>query len=250
MLWTLRETTHRMLEARRGNVRARRYREATVRQERHAQALLRIVDLVEDPTSVIGQEEGAEDSKLGLGPGLRPGMARVFYELAEVMRHLDPSEPDPAALASTQSALDGLVDDIRRYRDTGADDGLFVVGNVVTNIRIRPCRQVVDAASRRGRETETRTPIETPNPKSHTPHALSVEFRRTKSRHRPHQATGGVRFGGCRRCSRSLSTLVHRPSRSSPRAARSPSSRSTRRHAAGEARTARTWSSIETSGSM
>lgn len=137
LLWQVRDSIHVMGQTRRGNPRAARWRRSAEQQRMQARTLDRIVDLVDDLTAVVSKEERADSDVVGLGPDLRPGVARTLRQLAQLLHTADAAQPDVAAVAAANEALEALVSDIHRYHreTTTPGDDLFVVGSVVTSIR-------------------------------------------------------------------------------------------------------------------
>ncbi|SDN77359.1 aromatic acid exporter family protein [Geodermatophilus sp. DSM 45219] len=134
VLAQMRDAVQQAAEARRGNRRARRYRELAEAQYRQARALERLSLLVEQLTQVIAETERAEFERVALGPALRPAASRTLAALAAALRSVEDATADPAALARADACLQEFVDAVRRARATSADD-LFVAGDVVHTVR-------------------------------------------------------------------------------------------------------------------
>lgn len=134
-LWRMRDEVHQMADAWHANVRARRHRPAIELQQRQAQALDRIVEMVDDLASLVTEEEQAENSVAGLGPELRPAVAQSLRELATLLETVDGQDTDWAAADRTEAALTSLADTIRARQSATPDDGLFVAGAIVTSMR-------------------------------------------------------------------------------------------------------------------
>ncbi|TFV53974.1 hypothetical protein E4P41_20275 [Geodermatophilus sp. DF01-2] len=134
VLAQMRKAVSQAAEARRGNPRARRYREPAEAQYRQARALERLTLLVEQLTQVIAETERAEFEEVALGPSLRPTAARTLAALATALRSVGDAAADPEALSRAQACLDEFVEAVRRARAATADD-LFVAGDVVQTVR-------------------------------------------------------------------------------------------------------------------
>lgn len=121
-------------EARRGNRRARTYRDDADRQYRQARALERLAFLVEDLTQLVAETEIAENEHVALGPSLRPAAARALDRLAHVLRSVEGAAADPEATDQALEALQELTAQLRRARAT-SDDDLFAASSIVQIVR-------------------------------------------------------------------------------------------------------------------
>ncbi|MGY1886209.1 aromatic acid exporter family protein [Blastococcus sp. SYSU DS0753] len=121
-------------EARRGNRRATRYREAADRQYRQARALERLTLLVEDLTQLIAETELADLETVPLGPRLRPPASRALAALADVLRSVGGATADPEAVRRADAALAEFTTELRRARAT-TDDDLLDAGNIAGAVR-------------------------------------------------------------------------------------------------------------------
>jgi uncharacterized membrane protein YgaE (UPF0421/DUF939 family) len=133
VLAQMREAVQQAAEARRGNRRARHYRDAAETQYRQARALERLSLLVEQLTQVIAETERAEFERVALGPALRPAAARTLAALAAALRSVEDAA-DPETLRRARACLHEFTEAVRRARATSTDD-LFVAGDVVQTVR-------------------------------------------------------------------------------------------------------------------
>jgi uncharacterized membrane protein YgaE (UPF0421/DUF939 family) len=130
---TARETVHRAVEGQRANWRARRWREQAHRQYDAALPLEHMSFIVEDVTAILVHETGSREA-VPWGTPLRPRVAHVLQAMAELLRSIDGSEPAWDEVATVDSALDRLVEEVRRAREETGDD-LFGVGGLITTFR-------------------------------------------------------------------------------------------------------------------
>jgi hypothetical protein len=121
-------------EARRGNWRARRWRETADRQYALARALEQLSFMVEDITGLIIEQEHSERRVVVLGPTLRPPTAIALHTMAEVLRSVHGATAEPEVLHRADDAVWDLSSRIRDVR-TRTEDDLFAAGTVVTAIR-------------------------------------------------------------------------------------------------------------------
>ncbi|GAB3356918.1 FUSC family protein [Modestobacter lapidis] len=134
VLAQMRTAVQQTMEARRGNRRARRYRNDAERQYQQARALERLTLLVEDLTQLIAETENADNHWVPLGPSLRLPAARALAGVAEVLRSVEGATADPKVSSRAHDVLRGFADELRRVRVTTGDD-LFVAGNILENLR-------------------------------------------------------------------------------------------------------------------
>ncbi|SDY18719.1 Uncharacterized membrane protein YgaE, UPF0421/DUF939 family [Modestobacter sp. DSM 44400] len=119
-------------QARRGNRRARHYRQSAERQYEQARALGSLAFLVEELTQLVIENEVAERDvdHVALGPGLRPPAAVALRRLAAVLRSVDDALADPDVTRSAYTAVDDLLAAVHRHRRyTGTD--LLAAGSLV-----------------------------------------------------------------------------------------------------------------------
>jgi hypothetical protein len=121
-------------EARRVNWRARRWSEASDEQIDHANALQRLVLIVEDLTVLVVDHEHQDLEQVALGPELRRLTANAMACAADVLRHFDddPARPKPhdvarAAIRELSTAV------INQQREIGGD--MFAAGAMVIALR-------------------------------------------------------------------------------------------------------------------
>ncbi|MGY1720467.1 aromatic acid exporter family protein [Blastococcus sp. SYSU DS0552] len=134
LLAHMRDAVRQTDEARRGNRRATRYREAADRQYRQARALERLTLLVEDLTQLIAETELADRETVPLGPRLRPAASRALAALADVLRSVGGATADPEAVRRADAALAEFTTELRRARAT-TDDDLLDAGNIAGAVR-------------------------------------------------------------------------------------------------------------------
>lgn len=120
-------------QARRGNWRARRWRDLADRRYREARALERLAFLVEDLTDLVTDQEHADREHVALGPPLRPYAADVLDALAGVLRTVREGGVDEAAAMRVTAAREEMVQAMRRVRQDTGDD-LVTAGGVVTAV--------------------------------------------------------------------------------------------------------------------
>ncbi|MGY1855724.1 hypothetical protein [Modestobacter sp. SYSU DS0290] len=123
-------------EARKGNFRARRYRQVAQRQYAQARALERLALLVEELTELLAETERADQERVTLGPALRPSASAALSRLAGVLRSVDggASAADPDETRAAYDALHELAGALRAARRQ-TDDDLFAASSVVVAIR-------------------------------------------------------------------------------------------------------------------
>ncbi|MGY1750017.1 hypothetical protein [Modestobacter sp. SYSU DS0511] len=123
-------------EARKGNFRARRYRQDAQRQYAQARALERLALLVEELTELLADTERADRDRVTLGPALRPAASTALSRLAGVLRSVDggASAAGPDETRAAYDALHQLADALREARRK-TDDDLFAASSVVVAIR-------------------------------------------------------------------------------------------------------------------
>jgi len=122
-------------EARRINWRARRWRHRWDQQHRRGVALHEMYFLVAHLRDVLMTDENASRERLALGGELRPPTAALLRCVAVLLR-TSPEDDDAVgrARADAERSLAALVEELRRQRQTSADD-LFTAGAVVTVLR-------------------------------------------------------------------------------------------------------------------
>ncbi|WP_369135394.1 hypothetical protein [Modestobacter sp. I12A-02662] len=134
VLAQMRSAVQETAEARRGNRRARRYRQDVDRQYAQARALEHLALLIEDLTQVISETETAAAARVALGPGLRPPAATALAALAGALRSVEGATADPDVTRRAYDALHSLAGALRTTRARSADD-LFVASSILVGIR-------------------------------------------------------------------------------------------------------------------
>lgn len=130
----LRRMVAHMSEARRGNWRARRWRDRLDRQYEHAVALEQVAFLVEDITTILVNQETDSREDVALGPELRPPTADVLDAMATALETIDGHTADIGSLREVDRSVHRLAGAIRDQRSR-LDDDLFAAGSVVTSVR-------------------------------------------------------------------------------------------------------------------
>jgi uncharacterized membrane protein YgaE (UPF0421/DUF939 family) len=121
-------------EARRGNWRARRWRETADRQYVLARALEQLSFMVENITGLVMEQEHAERRVVVLGSTLRPPTASALQAMAEVLRSVHGAAAEPQSLRRADDAVQALAAAVRDLRFRTEDD-LFAAGTIVTAVR-------------------------------------------------------------------------------------------------------------------
>lgn len=130
----MRTTIQHAAEARRGNRRARRFRDVADLQYQQARALERLTFLVEDLTVLVAESERADNDRLALGTSLRAPSARVIDRMVDVLRSVDGAAAGQDEARAADEALRDLTAAVRQARTTSEDD-VFVAGSIVVSLR-------------------------------------------------------------------------------------------------------------------
>jgi len=122
----------------RGNLRARRHRDDTARQERRGRAFQRMALLVEDLVNVLAEVEQADVPALPFDDVVRLRCAAAMRRLAELAGSWDAdnraNEGLEGKVAAACRAMEELEDAVAADPSSGGSDP-FVAGSVVTALR-------------------------------------------------------------------------------------------------------------------
>ncbi|MFC7405551.1 hypothetical protein [Georgenia alba] len=102
-------------EARQGNIRARRHREALDELVRHGRGLDRVALLVQDLVDLLSMHERPDYEMVALGPDLRPAAADMVGGLERVVRG-DGTDTAPEAVKEARDALARFVEHLDASR--------------------------------------------------------------------------------------------------------------------------------------
>lgn len=154
LLEDMRRAVAQTAEARRGNRRVRRHRQAADEQYEQAKALERLTFLVEQMTQLLEDSERSENERTALGPALRPPTAEALARLSDVLRTTEAATAETDDAHAAEEALDRLVDAVRHARGS-TDDDLFAAASVIISLR-RSLEVVVPGGLARGHVPEPR----------------------------------------------------------------------------------------------
>ncbi|MFC8597322.1 aromatic acid exporter family protein [Isoptericola sp. NPDC057191] len=126
-------------EARRGNLRARRYGDRVTTQARRAEVLVTTAEVVDELVRLLAGWEVADREQVPLGPRLRPELAATLRAFTAALRAPGYDDPQAAADVSHPTAaerfdhaVDELRDEVRRASArSGGDDHLVASALVV-----------------------------------------------------------------------------------------------------------------------
>lgn len=131
----MRSAVAEMLQARRGNPRARWHTTETDRQQRAAHGLARVAVLVEDLVAAFGEYHRGDLPTSPLDDDLAATTAEALEDLAAVVRdYLSPMDPDDERVVAVEQRIQAVTDEFARRRDLDPVD-LAVLGGVVANLR-------------------------------------------------------------------------------------------------------------------
>ncbi|MEX2291373.1 MAG: aromatic acid exporter family protein [Mycobacteriales bacterium] len=130
-----REATQEVLDARRGNLRARHHSAAVQRQRRVGRALDRVALLAEDLPEMLAQTHSGDLERKPLDPELAAVTADALDQLAELVRAYDTDlEPDDRRVQDAEEAVRRLTEEFGQRRQLD-DAEVAVLGAVVANLR-------------------------------------------------------------------------------------------------------------------
>ncbi|HET7325973.1 MAG TPA: aromatic acid exporter family protein [Nocardioidaceae bacterium] len=130
----MRTMIQKAAEARRGNRRAKRYRNMADLLYQQARALQRMTFLVEDLTVLIAENERRDRERFALGQSLREPAARVIEATADVLRSVQGATAERDELRTADAALNDMVHAVRDARQASEED-MFAAGSIVVSLR-------------------------------------------------------------------------------------------------------------------
>lgn len=132
------DTVHAVVEARRGNWRARWWQASTVAQRQRAALVRRSDPLVEQLVQLLVREERADLDHVALGPGLRPAAAAALRAWARLLRVASQDLEVEEQAEGMREALVALDDAVRRSASRAATPwaGHLDAATVVTTVRL------------------------------------------------------------------------------------------------------------------
>ncbi|UNX53784.1 hypothetical protein MF406_12440 [Georgenia sp. TF02-10] len=133
--WRMRDAARQADEARRGNVRARRYAGAVAGELRQGEALDRLTTQVSELTDLLSEEERAGLEQVALGPALRPAAAEALRRLADALDSVRDGRADAEAHAAAEAARLAFVEQIDRHRTTSPGGGVLAAGTLAMVIQ-------------------------------------------------------------------------------------------------------------------
>ncbi|GAB3993146.1 hypothetical protein [Nocardioides marmoraquaticus] len=132
------DTVHAVLEARRGNWRARWWRASTSAQQERAALVRRSHPLVEQLVLLLVREERADLPRVALGPSLRPSAAAALRGWGRLLRSASQDLAVEAPADELREAVADLQDAVRRSAGGAAGPGTshLEASTVVTTVRL------------------------------------------------------------------------------------------------------------------